>query len=72
MLQAATLRLQSMMSTAVGRMYVIMNDEEATHATRLEAAKSILSFGLKFTETNDIMERLENLEREMGGRKEKT
>lgn len=62
MLQAATLRLQSMMSSAVGHMFLTLSDEEATPATRLEAAKSILSFGLKFTETTDIMERLEALE----------
>ncbi len=62
LLERATTTIQSGMSEAARTMLEIMQDPAASPQVRLNAADSILRNGMKLTEQNDILQRLERLE----------
>jgi len=61
-LKTATAKLQGKLCEAVDTLTEIMTDEEAAKQTRANCAVSILQYGARFTETTDILERLEAIE----------
>ena len=65
-LESVGLKISSQMSAASDVLYSIMQNEETAAQTRVNAATSILVYGLKFAELSDFVERLEALEQ--GGR----
>ena len=62
LLDRATTTMQNGMNEAAQTMLEIMRDEGTAPQVRLNAADSILRNGLKLTEQNDILQRLERLE----------
>lgn len=62
LLDRATTTMQNGMNEAAQTMLEIMRDEGTAPQVRLNAADSILRNGLKLTEQNDILQRLEKLE----------
>lgn len=62
-LDRAATTVQSGMNEAVSTMINIMRDEKTAPQVRLNAADSILRNGMKLTEQNEILARLEILER---------
>lgn len=63
-LRAAVFSINSRLSAAVDVIAGIMTDEEATPATRLQAAQIILNHGLKFSDRLTKDERANQLERD--------
>lgn len=61
-LKAATAKLQGSLCKAIDNLVNIMNDTSTPKQTRANCAVSILQYGAKFTETTDIIERLEAVE----------
>lgn len=61
-LKTATAKLQGNLCGAIDTLSEIMTDEEAPKQTRVNAAVSVLQYAARFTETTDIMERLEAIE----------
>ena len=61
-LKTVTAKLQGKLCEAVDTLTEIMTDEEAAKQTRANCAVSILQYGARFTETTDILERLEAIE----------
>ena len=61
-LKAATAKLQGNLCGAIDTLAEIMTDEEAAKQTRVNSAVSILQYAARFTETTDILERLEAIE----------
>ena len=61
-IKGATAKLQGNLSGAIDTLAEIMNDKEAAKQTRANCAVSILQYGARFTETTDILERLEAIE----------
>lgn len=62
MIRSAAARLQSATNTAIDTLYDVMTDESVAKQTRVYCAVSVLQYAMKFTETADIIERLETLE----------
>ena len=48
--------------TDQGKYFEVVNDTNETAGNRISAARSILEYGLKLTEFNDILQDLEALE----------
>ena len=65
-LESVRLKLSSQMAAATDTLFNIMQNEETAPQTRVNAATSIITYGLKFAEMADFAERLEALEK--GGR----
>ena len=65
-LERVGLKISSQMSAASDVLYNVMQNEKTAAQTRVNAATSILTYGLKFAELSDFVERLEALEK--GGR----
>ena len=63
LIETATLRLQNGLTGAVGALTEIVSDPEAGAAARINAARAILQYCAAYTETADILPRLEALER---------
>ena len=61
-IKAATAKLQGNLCGAIDTLSEIMTDKEAAKQTRANCATAILQYGARFTETNDLLERLERLE----------
>ena len=61
-LKTATAKLQGNLCGAIDTLAEIMTDEEAAKQTRVNSAVSILQYAARFTETTDILERLEAIE----------
>ena len=61
-LKAATAKLQGNLTGAIDTLAEVMNDKEAPKQTRVNSAVSILQYAARFTETTDIIERLEAIE----------
>ena len=62
LIKGATAKLQGYLNGAIDTLAAIMKDEETAKQTRANCAVSILQYGAKFTETTDILERLEAVE----------
>lgn len=61
-IKTATAKLQGNLCGAVDTLSKIMKDEETAKQTRVNSAVSILQYAARFTETVDIIERLETIE----------
>ena len=61
-LKTATAKLQGNLCGAIDTLTEIMQDPEAAKQTRVNSAVSILQYAARFTETTDILERLEAIE----------
>ena len=61
-LKTATAKLQGNLCGAIDTLAEIMTDTEAAKQTRVNSAVSILQYAARFTETTDILERLEAIE----------
>lgn len=61
-LKAATSKIQGQMLGAVDTLVSIMKDEDTAAQTRTNAACYVLQYGVKLTETTDILDRIETLE----------
>ena len=62
LVKGATAKLQGYLNGAIDTLAAIMRDEETAKQTRANCAVAILQYGAKFTETTDIIERLEAVE----------
>jgi hypothetical protein len=62
LLKTATAKLQGNLCTAIDTLTAIMTDPETAKQTRANCAVSILQYAGRFTETTDLIERLEALE----------
>ena len=60
--KAASERLTASMMQAIDTITGIMQSEDAAPQTKLNASQLILTYGLKFVEVSNIMQRLEALE----------
>ena len=60
----ATRQLQQNLTAAIDRLGAIVADDEETSANHITAARTLLDYGLKFTEFNDILRELESTEGE--------
>ena len=58
----ATRQAQKALSPAITLLLNVVNDENETAGNCISAARSILEYGLKLTEFNDILQDLEALE----------
>ena len=61
-LKAATAKLQGQVTGAIDTLVEIRDDHEAPKQTRANCAVNILQYAARFTETTDIIERLEAIE----------
>lgn len=61
-LKAATAKLQGNLCGAIDTLAEITQDPEAPKQTRVNSAVAILQYAARFTETTDILERLEAIE----------
>ncbi len=62
MMDAATRQLQQNLTAAIDRLgRIVANDDENSMA-HISAAKTLLDYGLKFTEFNDVLKELETTE----------
>lgn len=52
---------------ALSTLREVMEDAEQNGQVRVSAARSILGYGLKLTEQADVLSRLDELERQIGG-----
>ena len=64
-LKAATAKLQGQVSGAIDTLVEIRDDTEAPKQTRANCAVNILQYAARFTETTDIIERLEEVEKDL-------
>lgn len=60
----ATRQAQRSLSPAISTLREIIEDEEQPATARISAARSLLEYGLKLTEQNDILSRLDKLEQQ--------
>lgn len=63
MVEDAARQSQQSLTPALSTLHDIMNDDSANPAARIQAAKNIIDCALKLTEQQDIIMRLEALER---------
>lgn len=61
---AATRNLQQHLAAAIDRLGRIVTDDEESGTNQIAAARTLLDYGLKFTEFNDILSELETAEGE--------
>lgn len=61
-LKTATAQLQGELSRSIATLAEVRDDTEAAKQTRVNAAVYILQYAARFTETTDIIERLEAIE----------
>lgn len=67
LLQDASAQAKQSLSPALKALGEIVEDEGQPATARISAARSILEYGLKLTETVDILARLDALEGSLGG-----
>lgn len=59
----AVTSLQTKMNEAINTIMGIMMNEDVSHQIRLNAAETILRYSIKLTETTELIERVEALEK---------
>lgn len=59
----ATRQIQASYRSAIRALRDIVDNGGTTPSERISASRALLEYGLKFTEINDIMTRLEDVER---------
>lgn len=62
MIEDATQQLQNSLTGAIQALSEIAEDTEAAHTARIQAARAILLYCVRYTETADILPRIERLE----------
>lgn len=62
-LKTATAKLQGNLCGAIDTLAAIMTDEEAAKQTRVNSAVAVLQYAARFTETTDVVDRLEAIEK---------
>lgn len=63
----ATRKAQQTLDPAIAVLRKIMENEHENGQVRVSAARSVLEYGLKLTEQTDVLARLDELERQIGG-----
>lgn len=58
-MDTATRRLQMNLTAAIDRLGKIVANDEETSANHITAARTLLDYGLRFTEFNDVLTSLE-------------
>lgn len=58
-MDGATRQLQQNLTAAIDRLAQIVVDDEENSMAQISAAKTLLDYGLRFTEFNDILKMLE-------------
>jgi hypothetical protein len=66
----ATRQIQASYQSAIRALRAIVDSDKSTAGEKTSAARALLEYGLKFTELNEILPRLEKLEREADKRKD--
>lgn len=66
-MQQVTARLQKTSEEAVNVLRDVMHDKEASPSARVQSAKNILEIAYRSIELDDIQERIESIERNLGG-----
>lgn len=61
-LRTATAKLQGNLCKAIDTLVKVMEDEDTAPQIKINSAVSILQYAARFTETTDIIERLEAIE----------
>lgn len=59
----ATRSIQGVYQKAITALEEVIDSEEATPRDKINAARAILEHGQQFTETNEVLTRIEDLER---------
>lgn len=59
MMDGATRQLQQSLSSAITRLRTVVSSKQETTANQIAAARTLLDYGLRFTEFNDILKILE-------------
>ncbi len=67
LVEDATRKVQQTLDPAVAVLREIMEDRDENGQVRVTAARSVLEYGLKMTETTDVLSRLQELEAAIGG-----
>lgn len=66
-IKQTTTYLQGLMSDTVRIIHDIASDEEIQPQARITACRTLLEYSVKFTETNDIIQRLEEITKAANG-----
>lgn len=72
LVEDAVRKVQQSLDPAISVLKEVMQDGGENGQVRVSAARSILEYGLKLTEQNDILTRLAELEAAMGGERGET
>lgn len=67
LVEDATRQAQQAIAPALSTLREVVEDADENAQTRISAARSILEYSVKLTETTDILTRLDELERTIGG-----
>lgn len=67
LVEGATRQAQRNLEPAVNTLQEIMRDNEQNGQIRVSAARSLLEYSLRLSERVDILERLDELEKSLGG-----
>ncbi len=59
-MDAATRQLQQTLTASIERLGKIVRDDEQKPSDQITAARTLLEFGLRFTEFNDVLKELED------------
>lgn len=59
----ATRRIQGTYQKAITALEGVIDAEKASNRDKINAARAVLEYGQQFTETNDVLTRIEHLER---------
>lgn len=66
-MEDATRQVQQAIAPALSTLREIVEDGEENAQARISAARSLLEYSLKLTESTDILNRLNELEQTIGG-----
>ena len=58
-MDGATRQLQQNLTAAIDRLGKIVTDDEENSMAQISAAKTLLDYGLRFTEFNDVLKEME-------------
>lgn len=63
-MDGATRRLQQSLTASIDRLQKIVEDDCESSTAHISAARTLLEYGLRFTEFNDVLKELETVEGE--------
>lgn len=67
LVEDATRQAQQAISPALSTLRGVMEDTDENAQARISAARSVLEYSMRLTETTDILARLDELEGQIGG-----